>query len=312
MGACRVQSARMAEQSDISTADKTTAQRPSWQHWAQDRFAAVLLSALRPLPYRWRIPVIGWLGGTVIGPLAGMRARIRDNLAYVMPGLPRAEVMRLCRKVPDNMARTMAEIFTGDEFLERARDSVVEGTGLAALQEAHAQGRPVMLVTAHLGNYDAARGYLLAQGFNVAGFYMPMTNPAFNSRYVAAISHIGTPVFARGREGLAHMLRFLRRGGMVGMVVDHYMAHGEIVDFIGKPARTALSAAELALKYNALLVPVYGIRNPDGISFRVRIEDPVPHSDPRTMTAHLNQSLETLVKTHMDQWMWSHRRWKNT
>ncbi|WFE75491.1 lysophospholipid acyltransferase family protein [Roseinatronobacter sp. S2] len=302
----------MVEQSDISATDKAKSKRPSWRHWTQDRVAAVLLSMLRPLPYRWRIPAIGWLGGTIIGPLAGMRERIRANLTHVMPDLPPSEVARLCRKVPDNMARTIAEIFTGDEFLERARTSSVEGTGLMALQEAHAQGRPVLLVTAHLGNYDAARGFLLAQGFNVAGFYMPMTNPAFNTRYVAAISRIGTPVFARGREGLAHMLRFLRRGGMVGMVVDHYMAHGEIVDFIGKPARTALSAAELALKYNALLVPVYGIRNADGITFRVRIEDPIPHSDPRTMTASLNQSLEALVKTHMDQWMWSHRRWKNT
>ncbi|WP_439561287.1 lysophospholipid acyltransferase family protein [Roseinatronobacter sp.] len=302
----------MVQQSEISAADKVSSQRPSWRHWAQDRFAAVLLAMLRPLPYAWRIPAIGWLGGVLIGPLAGMRARIRDNLTHVMPDMPPSEVTRLCRKVPDNMARTIAEIFTGDEFLERARSSTVEGTGLPALQDAHEQGRPVMLVTAHLGNYDAARGFLLAQGFNVAGFYMPMTNPAFNTRYVAAISRIGTPVFARGREGLAHMLRFLRRGGMVGMVVDHYMDHGEIVDFIGKPARTALSAAELALKYNALLVPVYGIRNPDGITFRVRIEDPVPHTDARTMTAQLNQSLEKLVKSHMDQWMWSHRRWKNT
>ncbi|MCC5960245.1 MAG: lauroyl acyltransferase [Rhodobacteraceae bacterium] len=302
----------MVEQSDISATDKAKSKRPSWRHWTQDRVAAALLSMLRPLPYRWRIPAIGWLGGTIIGPLAGMRDRIRANLTHVMPDLPPSEVARLCRKVPDNMARTIAEIFTGDEFLERARTSSVEGTGLTALQEAHAQGRPVLLVTAHLGNYDAARGFLLAQGFNVAGFYMPMTNPAFNTRYVAAISRIGTPVFARGREGLARMLRFLRRGGMVGMVVDHYMDHGEIVDFIGKPARTALSAAELALKYDALLVPVYGIRNADGITFRVRIEDPIPHSDPRTMTACLNQSLEALVKTHMDQWMWSHRRWKNT
>ncbi|MDD7972131.1 lysophospholipid acyltransferase family protein [Roseinatronobacter alkalisoli] len=296
----------------MPTVDKLSATRPSWRHWVQDRFAAALLTMLRPLPYDRRIRTIGWLGANLIGPIAGMRARIRTNLEYVMPGLPESEVAHLCRQVPGNMARTMAEIFTGAEFLERARASTIEGTGMPILQAAHRDGRPVLLVTAHLGNYDAARGYLLAQGFNVAGFYMPMTNPAFNTRYVAAISRIGTPVFARGREGLTHMLRFLRRGGMVGMVVDHYMEHGELVDFMGKPARTALSAAELALKYNALLVPVYGIRNPDGVSFRVRIEDPVPHSDPQTMTAALNQSLEALVRTHMDQWMWSHRRWKNT
>lgn len=280
------------------------------RHRAQDLFAAALMRLLRPLPYTWRIPAIGWIGAHIIGPLAGMRGRIRTNLAHVCPDLPPAEVARLTRKVPENMARTIGEIFTGAEFLERARASTVEGDGLHALRDAHANGQPVLLVTAHLGNYDAARGYLIAQGFNVAGFYMPMTNPAFNRRYVEAISVIGEPVFARGRDGLAGMLRFLRQGGMVGMVVDHFMAHGVPLDFMGKPARTALSAAELALKYNALLVPVYGIRQPDGLSFTIRIEAPIMHTDAVTMTKALNASLEALVRSHMDQWMWSHRRWK--
>lgn len=282
----------------------------SLRHRVQDRAVGMVLGVLALLPYAWRIPALGWLGARVIGPAAGLRKRIRSNLAHVLPDLPAAEVDRLCRRVPDNMARTLGEIFTGTEFLAHARTSRVEGDGLAHLHAAHAQGQPVLLVTAHLGNYDAARGFLLAQGFRVAGFYMPMTNPAFNRRYVAAISRIGQPVFPRSRDGLAAMLRFLRSGGMVGMVVDHKMGHGVALDFMGKPAKTALSAAEMALKYNALLVPVYGIRQPDGLSFAIRIEAPVPHSDPRTMTMALNASLEALMDKHMDQWMWTHRRWK--
>lgn len=301
----------MTRPPELSPQDNIALTDSGLRHWLQDRAAAVALGLLRPLPYDRRIRALGWLGAHVLGPLAGMRARIRANLSHVMPDLPRSEVDRLCRQVPDNMARTIGEIFTGAEFLNRARDSRVEGGGLDALRDAHASGQPVLLVTAHLGNYDAARGFLLSQGFNVAGFYMPMTNPAFNRRYVAAISRIGEPVFARGRNGLVGMLRFLRKGGMVGMVVDHYIAHGVPLDFMGKPARTALSAAEMALKYKALLVPVYGIRQPDGLNFVVRIEMPVPHTDAVTMTAALNASLEALVRGHMDQWMWSHRRWKN-
>lgn len=280
------------------------------RHRVQDLFGGALLTGLRPLPYRWRIPLLGWLGAYLVGPLAGLRERVRHNLDLIAPDLPKSERARLARQVPGNMARTLAEIFSGSEFVAHAIRSGVEGTGLDALHKAHAKGQPVILVTGHLGNYDAARALLLAQGFKVAGFYMPMRNPAFNARYVAAISRIGTPVFARGRDGLAAMLRFLRQGGMVGLVADHYMHHGELLDFMGQPARTALSAAEMALKYNALLVPVYGIRQPDGLNFKVRIEDPIPHSDSVTMTKALNTSLETLVRQHMDQWMWTHRRWK--
>lgn len=282
----------------------------SLRHRLQDRLAGMLLEGLRPLPYRLRIPLLGWLGAHVVGPVAGLRTRVRQNLDLVAPDMPRAQRAHVARQVPGNMARTIAEIFSGTEFVARATRSKVEGTGLAALHDAHGKGRPVILVTGHLGNYDAARALLLAQGFKVAGFYMPMRNPAFNARYVAAISRIGTPVFERGRNGLAAMLRFLRQGGMVGLVADHYMGHGELLDFMGQPARTALSAAEMALKYDALLVPVYGIRQPDGLSFNVRIEDPIPHSDPVTMTQALNASLERLVRQHMDQWMWTHRRWK--
>lgn len=285
--------------------------RISVRHRVQDWCAAALLDGLRPLPYRWRIPLLGWLGAHVVGPLAGLRGRVRRNLDLIAPDLPPSERARMAQQVPGNMARTLGEIFSGADFVAHATRSEVEGTGLTALHDAHAKGQPVILVTGHLGNYDAARALLLAQGFNVAGFYMPMRNPAFNARYVAAISRIGTPVFARGRDGLAAMLRFLRKGGMVGLVTDHYMAHGALLDFMGQPARTALSAAEIALKYNALLVPVYGIRQPDGLNFRVRIEEPVPHSDPVTMTQALNASLEALVRQNMDQWMWTHRRWKH-
>jgi KDO2-lipid IV(A) lauroyltransferase len=88
------------------------------------------------------------------------------------------------------------------------------------------------------------------------------------------------------------------------------MSHGPALPFFGKPAPTALSAAEMALKYDAALVPIYGIRQPDGLSFEIRVEDPIPHTDPETMTRALNASLEALVRDHMDQWFWIHRRWK--
>lgn len=254
---------------------------------------------------------MGWLGAHVIGPLAGLRTRIRANLAHVRPDLPAKEVRRLCRVVPGNMARAMAETFSGSQFVERARQSPIEGDGWPALRTARDAGRPVVLVTAHFGNYDAARVVLRENGCQIAGIYMPMRNSAFNKRYVAAMTQIAEPVFPRDRGGLAGLMKFLRQGGMIGLVADHYMAHGELMHFMGQPARTALSAAEIALKHNALLMPVYGIRAADGLSFRIRLEAPIPHSDPRTMTRALHASVEALISAHMDQWMWTHRRWKN-
>ncbi|MCR8726310.1 lysophospholipid acyltransferase family protein [Frigidibacter sp. ROC022] len=269
-----------------------------------------MIGAVRLLPYRARIATMGWLTARVIAPLAGWGKRVRGNLAHTTPDLPEAEIRRLIRRVPDNFGRALMEIYSAPEFIARVRDLTPTGAGVEALREARDSGRPVILVTGHFGNYDAPRAWLIAHGYKVGGLYNPMRNAWFNDHYVAAISGIGTPVFPRSRKGMAEMIRFLKSGGMVGMVIDQYMSHGELLDFLGQPAPTALSAAELALKYDALLVPIYGIRQPDGLGFDIRIEPPIPASDPVTMTQALNDSLTALVRDHMDQWFWIHRRWK--
>nr|WP_241741468.1 lysophospholipid acyltransferase family protein [Gemmobacter straminiformis] len=262
---------------------------------------------LMPFPLRRR--VCGWLMSRVVAPLGGYRARIRENLALVLPDLPEAEVARLVRTVPENLGRSLAELYSAPDFLKLIRDEPLTGPGVEALAAAHAAGRPVMLVTGHIGNYDAIRAALILRGYRVGGLYRPMANPFFNEHYVRAISGIGKPLFPRGRKGLGDMVRFLRSGGMLGVVLDQSMGDGVPLSFMGHAALTALSSAELALRYDALVVPTYGIRRADG-GFDLIVEAPVPHTTAAEMTQALNDSLEAQVRAHMDQWLWTHRRWK--
>lgn len=280
------------------------------RHWLQDRFLRGLIGALMLLPYRWRVPLCGWAVARIVAPIAGYRGRIRDNLAHVMPDLPRSEVERIVRAVPDNVGRTVIEIYSGAEFIAHAVSHPLTGEGVPALEEAHRAGRPVILVTGHFGNYDASRAALIARGYRVGALYMPMNNPFFNAHYEKAIGRIGRPLFPRGKKGLGEMVRHLRSGGMLGMLIDQHMGHGAPLSFFGKTALTALSAADLALKYDALLVPTYGIRGEDGLSFAILVEAPIPHTSAEAMTQALNDSLEALARRHLDQWFWIHRRWK--
>jgi Kdo2-lipid IVA lauroyltransferase/acyltransferase len=280
------------------------------RHWLQDRALRALIWLLLRLPYRMRVPLCGWVLSRVIAPVAGYRQRVRDNLALVLPDLARTEVERIARAVPDNVGRTVIEIYSGPEFIAHAVSHPLTGGGVSALEAAHRGRRPVILVTGHFGNYDASRAALIARGYRVGALYMPMANRYFNEHYVAAISGIGTPLFPRGRAGMANMVRHLKSGGMLGLLVDQHMGHGEPLTFFGAQALTALSAAELALRYDALLVPTYAIRAADGLSFDIIVEAPIPHSTPETMTQALNDSLEVLVREHLDQWFWIHRRWK--
>lgn len=279
--------------------------------WLVDRTIRAALWSMLRLPFDARRGLMAFLMTRIVAPLGGFRTRIRENLALVCPDLPEAEVRRMEIAVPQSIGRTLAELYSGSEFVARVAREPLQGAGVAALEQAHRDGRPVLLVTGHLGNYDAIRGGLIARGYRVGGLYRPMDNAFFNSHYVAAISRIGTPLFPRGRKGLADMVRFLRGGGMVGVVLDQAMGDGAPLRFFGHEALTSLSPAEMALRYDALIVPTYGLRRPDG-GFDMVIEAPILHSTAPEMTQALNDRLEAQVRAHMDQWLWTHRRWKMT
>ena len=181
---------------------------------------------------------------------------------------------------------------------------------VAAFQQARAKGRRVILVTAHFGNYDVVRAHLIARGFTIGALYRKMSNPYFNRHYVRNLQSIGTPVFEQGRRGTMEMVRYLRDGGTLGILTDVHVHGGADLMFFGHPAVTSTVTAELALKYNAILIPIYAIRQPDGFDFEITVQQPITHSDPETMTQDVNDGLEALVRQHMDQWFWIHRRWK--
>lgn len=269
-----------------------------------------LIGSAMALPYGLRVRLMGWLVSNVVARIARFDKRIRENLALVCPDMPEVEVRRLCRAVPDNAGRTLIEIYSGKEFVDRAKVAPIRGPGLAALEEARANGRPVILVTGHFGNYDVVRANLIARGHNMGALYRRMANPYFNEHYVRSISAIGEPMFEQGRKGMSQMVRHLRQGGILGILTDLHAHGGRELQFFGKPAVTSVITAELALKYNAALIPVYAIRQENGLDFEIVAQAPVPASDPETMTQAVNDGLEALVRDHMDQWFWIHRRWK--
>ena len=268
------------------------------------------LLLFRMLPYRWRIPFAGWLVSAAVAPLIGMRNRVRDNLNLALPHLTKAEKKLIERQVPDNLGRFVAEIFSPAEFTKICRTTPFEGLGVAALKEASARGQGIIAVSGHFGNYDVIRVGLSLNGYSVGGLYRPMNNRAFNNRYVKVIESLAAPIHPRSRLGMVQMLKHLQQGNVLAMLIDQHVDKGEELKFFGLTAYTALSAAQLALKYNALLIPMYANRQPDGLTFRIEIQAPIQHTDPVSMTQALNDSLEAKVRLHLGQWLWTHRRWK--
>lgn len=261
-------------------------------------------------PYRWRVSLTGQIVARVLGPVVGYTARVRDNLSLIFPDMPEAEKTRLARAVPEQLGRTVAELFSPQDMAVIATRTPVSGPGLAALDAAKDAGRPIILVSGHIGNYDVGRSVLIQRGHRVGALYRPMNLRVFNEFYVSRMAQVGTPLFLRGRRGMMEMVKFLKQGNVIALLIDQHMSAGAPLTFFGHKAWTALSAAELALRYDALLVPSYCIRQPDGLSFEMVVEAPIPKTDPARMTQALNDSLERQVRAHMEQWLWVHRRWK--
>ncbi len=287
--------------------DRDSSRASGGNPWTR-RAVFVLLGTPRLLPYPIRLSVMAWVMSRLFSPIAGYDRRIRENLAHVLPDLPEREVALLTRTVPANTGRMLGEIAAGKPFIDRIARTPMTGPGLAALDEARATGKPIIVVSGHFGNFDAARCALAQRGHRIGALYRPVDDPALDRIFHDALSRIAAPVFPRGRRGLAQMVKFLRGGNTVAILMDQYVHGGAMLRFFGKPAPTSLSAAELALKYGALLVPVYGIRR--GTGFEIVAEDPIPHGTPEAMTQAINDSLEARVRAHMDQWLWIHRRWK--
>ncbi|MFN3282251.1 MAG: lysophospholipid acyltransferase family protein [Tabrizicola sp.] len=279
-------------------------------HFAINLAARGLIGLALALPYRRRVPLVGWLMRRVIGPVAGYTSRARENLALVWPDLPPHEREAIAAAALDNAGRTLIENYSTRDFLARAAAIEPEGPGYAALIAARNAGRPVILVSGHFGNYEAARAALVARGFQIGGLYRNLSNRYFNAHYVRTMQAFGGPVFPQGRSGTAGFVRHLKAGGQLVLLFDQDVSGAPVLPFLGQPARTALSAAELALRLRADLIPFFATRQPDGLGFRVELDAPIPHEAPEAMMQAVTRALEARVHAHPGQWFWIHRRWK--
>lgn len=261
------------------------------------------------LPYRISVNLAAGFSTRILAPLF-MNARARANLKLVWPDLPEADVKRLCDEVAGNATRVLVELFHPKGFIKQARLAGFEGPGKDALLAALAGNTPVILVSGHIGNFHTIRVQLGDLGYTTAAIYRPMNNAFTNARYVDTMSAIAGPNFPRGMKGTKSLLGQLRKKRAIALLNDQAAGEGEILTFMGHPALTMTSAAEMALKHNALLVPYYCIRQSDGIAMTTIVEDAIVHSDKIAMTQALNDSLEARVKAEPGQWFWLHNRWK--
>jgi KDO2-lipid IV(A) lauroyltransferase len=285
-------------------------ERPTFRHYLEAGPLWLIPKLLRVLPFKARVRFGGAFIAALVRWTPGLRKRVLSNLDLIYPSQPEAEKKALAAKIARNIGWGYIEMLFSLSLQSRLAHFHLQ-SDITPLLQAHAQGKPIILVSAHFGSWDAIRALLADQNAPVGALFKLPNNPILARRYVANVGG-GQPMFEATPRGMADMLRYLKTGGIVSILTDQRPLEGEWLDFMGQPALTALSAAKLALKTDALLVPCYGVRRASIDDIDVYIEPPIPHGDPVDMTRSINDSLTKRVTEHPEQWYWLHQRWKKT
>ena len=267
------------------------------------------------------LPLALWLGrrvGDVVYTAMRRRRRIAlSNLGRAYPELPEAERRRLARRAAQHLGMTLVELprlLTAplDETLGRIRLDGIEH--LHAAMKAH--GRALVL-TAHLGNWE-----ILCAAHRLTEYGLSVVVRPLDARWLDAVAvklrrRTGVDVIDK-RGALRPVLEALRRGRMVGILMDQNAARreGVFVEFFGHPASTSRSLALLAVRTGAPVIPIFARRAAGtGHTVVIRPALPAPTSnDPEAavveLTARCTAEIERAIRQAPEQWLWSHDRWR--
>lgn len=192
------------------------------------------------LPGSWVFHLGGWLGGLAWQVMPQRRAVVLRNLRIAYAG--EHDVATLRRIARDSFRRTGANMFSTARTarLPAARlREVVRIENLELLEQALAGGRGVVLLLAHMGNWELLSRlvHLFPPGTRAGAFYRPLNNPLLDDRMRQRREADGTRMFSK-RDNPHFVAGFLREGAVVGILADQRVGpQGELVEFFGRLTR---------------------------------------------------------------------------
>lgn len=285
----------------------------AWLEYALFRAVARLFRGLTPAGLeRWSRRV-----GRLARLLLPRRHRTAlRNLRIAFPQLPKAEHERIARACWDHYARTTLEYLHGIDapFEETARRFDFEGPKDAMFAEFESGN--VMVVTAHLGNWEMAGSLAGLVDRELVAVARRLDNVRIDEHLTRGRTRAGIRIIDR-RHAARELIRTLDGGGLVAMVADQAVKprEGILAPFLGRPAWTTNAPARLALRFETPIYCIYSI--PEGDRFRLVIDPPIRPSElapeQRTVewiTTAINDRISARIRQYPELWLWMHDRFK--
>lgn len=283
--------------------------------------AYTVLASLAFLLSRLPLSVLRFCG-RVLGRISYLVARSRrviteDNLRRAYPDKDDAWVKRTARLGFEHLLMVIVECIktwgmSSDQIADTTRQH-----NLDALIEADSQGRGVLILSLHAGNWEW-------MGLAVPLFHRPISVVARPLDWPSVESIVAEWRVKTGNAALSRhnsirkIISCLKNGELVAILLDQSTDwyEGVWVDFFGRPTCTVKLMARLAATTGTPVVPAYNYRAPDG-KFDVYygpIIQPINTGDTTRdvweATQAYSSAMEEIIRRHPEQWMWMHRRWK--
>jgi len=240
-----------------------------------------------------------------------------DNLQHAYPGLSASQRRDLIAKMWHHLFLLVMEVaHTPKRLREENWRKIVKVNNVEPLVKLLLEDRPVILVTAHFGNFEFG-GYVLGLlGFPTSTVARNLDNP-FLDRYVQRFRAAQGQYLIPKVGGADQVEETIQNGHTIALLVDQDAGRkGCFVPFFGRPASTFKAVALLALKYDAPIAVVYTRRLGKPLHFEMGLVDVLDPRDVQAtdavtyVTQWYTSRLEAVIRTSPEQYWWIHRRWK--
>ncbi len=243
------------------------------------------------------------------------RRFVKANLRVIFPEAKNKQLRKISKKVFRNFAKYLADFFRFEKLNRAYIDKNIKLENLHYFDQALTAGKGVIVLTAHLGNWELG-GVVLAQlGYPFWAVALSHKNKKVNDFFVAQRARKGVNVIAMGKA-IRSCISEIRNNHMVALVGDRdFTEKGIVIDFFNKPTHFPEGPAALSLMTGASIIPGFMLRNSDD-TFTLRIEKPVEFfptgdkaKDLKNLIKVYNGIFEDYIRRYPDQWYVFRRFW---
>ena len=252
----------------------------------------------------------------ILGPLFRSKKIIEKNLNICFKKIDQKEIKKISLGMWDNIGRTFSEYVFLKNF-QKNHNNLIKLSGTEYLDEIKNSNKPVVFVSGHFSNFELLGTKLNRYGIRFCAIYRPLNNIFLNPimEYLR-LKYVCPMMFKKGRSNIRELLNNIKSGYSVIIIADQRTSEGKKIEFFNCPALTSTMPAQISLKYNCKIVPLYMERLSYN-NFEMTVYKPFEYKksdnyekDSYNLTLEINKQLEKMILRKPEQWLWPHNRWK--